>query len=115
MAELKLVLGSVRRKYRNVPVVIDDMRFDSKAEGARYQALKLLVQAGEIAQVQIHPRFQLRINDVDVATYVGDFGYVTKEGQYVVEDVKGMKTPAYRIKKRLMKALHRIEIREVRA
>ena len=43
--------------------------------------------------------------------YKADFRYIEK-GETVVEDVKGMRTPVYNLKRHLMKAVHGIEIRE---
>lgn len=49
-------------------------------------------------------------------TYISDFVYelfdMTDEWHTVVEDVKGMKTEVYRIKKKLMLHVHGIKIRE---
>jgi Protein of unknown function (DUF1064) len=46
-----------------------------------------------------------------VATYVADFSY-EQAGTMVVEDRKGIRTPAYRLKRRLMRALYGIDILE---
>lgn len=46
--------------------------------------------------------------------YVADFTYFDKEkGVPVVEDVKGMRTAVYKLKKRLMAERYGIEIAEV--
>ena len=45
--------------------------------------------------------------------YVADFVYRDSAGQMVVEDVKGVRTQGYRIKRHLMLAVHGIEVREV--
>lgn len=47
-----------------------------------------------------------------IAKYVADFVYADKNGNEVVEDVKGRPTAVYRMKKRLMVACHNIEIVE---
>jgi hypothetical protein len=98
-------------KYRAKPVEIDGIRFDSTAEGARYCELRLAQKAGQIRHLVIHPRFKLTVNAIPVCVYVADFSYL-ENGLRVVEDVKGVKTPAYVIKKKLMRACHGIEIRE---
>lgn len=94
-------------KYRNVPTVIDGYRLDSKAEAKRYGELRLLEQARQIRGLTVHPRYPLEVNDVLVCTYEADFSY-TMNGNWVpvIEDVKGVKTPAYRIKKKLFEAIH---------
>ena len=55
------------------------------------------------------------INGVKVCTYIADFTY-EELGGVVVEDVKSeftRKDPVYRLKNKLMKACHGIDIREV--
>ena len=44
--------------------------------------------------------------------YVADFVY-KKDDQIVVVDVKGVKTPVYRLKKRMLAERYGIEIKEV--
>lgn len=103
------------RKYHNKPTVVDGHRFASKAEAARYVELKLMQQAGEIAELVLQPRFKLMVNGHKICFYVSDFRYrIAKTGEAVVEDVKGAITPTYRIKKALMNACHGITITEVR-
>ena len=48
-------------------------------------------------------------------TYYADFRYLDAEtGRTVVEDVKGVATPVYKIKKKIIEASYRIEIVEIR-
>ena len=94
-----------RRKYSNVKVEIDGFTFDSKKEAKRYGELKLLVLAGEIHQLELQPEYECIVNGEKVCSYKADFRYFTKEGR-VVEDVKGMKTRVYRLKKKLVEALY---------
>jgi hypothetical protein len=44
--------------------------------------------------------------------YLADFVYF-QDGKQVVEDVKGVRTPVYRLKKRLVAEKYGIEIREI--
>lgn len=98
------------RKYNNRPTTIDGIRFDSKAEAARYRELAILARAGEIEELELQPSFTLVPAFRDAAgrkhravTYTADFAY-TVDGQRVVEDVKGgraTKTQAFRIKWKL--------------
>lgn len=100
-------------KYHNQRVKCDGVTFDSKKEFHRYGQLKWLEQAGQIHLLRVHPRFPLRVKHVMVCTYVADFAYVTlPEGVNVVEDVKGLKTPVYQLKKKLMQACLGITIQE---
>ena len=68
-------------------------------------------KAGEIDELARQVRFRLDVNGVHVAVYVADFTYV-RDGERITEDVKGAITPVYRLKKKLMKACHGIEILE---
>jgi len=97
-----------RRKYNNQPVVIDGVRFASKAEAARDAELKLLERAGSITIVKRQPRFPLIVCGVKICTYVGDWEYLDLEdgSQRVVEDRKGVLTPVFKIKFALAKALY---------
>lgn len=102
------------RKYRNKPKQADGYKFASTAEAHRYSELRWLEKAGDIAELEVHPRFSLDVNGVHIGNYTGDFGYRTPTG-YVLEDVKGgeaTRTTAYKLRKRLMKAIHGIEVRE---
>jgi hypothetical protein len=99
-------------KYRNVRVVVDGLKFDSKREAARWQELKLLERSGEIRDLERQQRYRLFVNGTHICDYVADFTYWVRRGDYVVEDSKGVKTEGYRLKKKLMQALHGIEITE---
>lgn len=112
-------LGSTS-KYRAQPTVIDNLRFDSLKESRRYLSLKLLLQLRQISNLEIQPSFPLE--QVNLATgeitscghYVADFRYYDKRaGAVVVEDVKGMRTPVYRLKKKWVEAQHGIRITEL--
>lgn len=100
-------------KFGAVRTEVDGITFASKKEASRYGELKLLVRAGEIRELSLQPRFPLRVEGKLVCTYVADFLYETKLGETVVEDAKGMRTPAYIIKSKLFEALHGFPITEV--
>lgn len=107
--------NSPASKYRNSHVVVDGTTFDSKAEARRYQELKLMQAAGEITDLEAHPCYPLIVNGVKVGSYEADFRYVTQGGETVIEDVKGVRTDTYRLKKRLVEALYGIKVVEVQA
>lgn len=102
-----------RSKYRNTVVEYDGYKFDSKGERDRYVQLKLLERAGVISDLQVHVPFQLVPKDGKerAICYEADFVYMEK-GERVVEDFKGYKTDVYKIKRRLMKWILGIVIRE---
>ena len=102
-----------RSKYGNKKTVVDGITFDSKKEAARYQELKLMEKAGVIIDLQLQPPFPIAINGEKICTYKADFAYKVKAGGEVVEDVKGVRTPIYNLKKKLVKACHGVEITEV--
>ncbi len=102
-------------KYRNVHTIVDGIRFDSKREAARWQELKLLERAGEIELLERQVKYPLVVSGLKVGTYICDAAYFDKRtGEHVVEDTKGVLTPTYRLKKKLVKALYGVEIREVK-
>lgn len=89
--------------------------YDSKKEAKRAQELKLLQLAGQITGLQEKTRFVLipKQEGERECVYESDFEYFEGPGKLrVVEDVKGVKTPAYRIKKKLLLHVHGIRIRE---
>ena len=94
-------------KYGAVRTAVDGITFASKREAGRYSELKLLERAGEIAELTLQPKFPIWIDGVKVCTYIADFRYVDlSRGITVIEDVKGMRTPVYKIKKKLTEALY---------
>ena len=100
-------------KYRNRKTTIDGKRFDSTAEARRYGELLALQRAGEITDLALQPKFNIYLNDVHICDYYADFAY-SQKGRYIVEDVKGVRTDVYRLKKRLVEARYGITITEVR-
>ena len=103
---------SRRNKFNAVKTVVDGITFDSKKEAKRYGELKMLGVKG----LRVHGRWELEIKDVKLGVYESDFEYTDENGLLVVEDVKGgnaTKTAVYRIKRKLMKAIYNIDVREI--
>lgn len=121
-------------KYHAKKVTIDGYTFASKHEGQRYQMLKLLERTGRIQNLQLQVPYELipalyeSSGEVYLVgakkgkpkppklveracEYVADFVYI-EDGKTVVEDAKGVKTPEYRIKRKLMYERYNIKIRE---
>lgn len=88
--------------------------FDSKHEAKRYQELRLLEQAGEITNLLLQVPFELipKSKYGMPIRYIADFTYNDLSGQLIVEDAKGVKTPVYRLKRRMMAEIYDIEIKE---
>lgn len=108
----------VTPKYRNNPVVVDNVRFDSRKEAAHYQQLTLLQRAGAICRLECHPRFDLHAtNGAKIGRFTADFLYVDPHnGEVFVLDVKSPITrreTSYRLRKKLVEAEHGITVQEV--
>lgn len=103
----------MKNKYGAIKTTVDGIKFDSKKEARRYLQLKLMARAGEILYLELQPKFDLMVNGTKCGFYKADFKYIdTRTGKEVVEDVKGMKTPVYNLKKKLVKAIYNIDIFE---
>lgn len=106
-----------RNKYNNLPTVVDEIKFHSKKESVRYSELKLEENAGLITDLQLQKPYQL-IEPLIIngkrhraIMYYADFTYIDEDGNFIVEDVKGMITDIFKIKYRLMKSVHNIDIK----
>jgi len=100
-----------RSKFGNVWTEIDGIKFQSKAEARRYEVLRDRQTTGMISDLRLQVSYPLTINGAKIATYRADFVYIRSGGE-IVEDVKGVRTDLFKLKKKLMKALHGIEIYE---
>ena len=123
-------------KYRNKKTVIDSITFDSRKEARRYCELKLMEKAGEISGLELQKKFVLipeqREFTMEIyksgrnkgcfkkgkllereCCYIADFYYLDKDGKLVVEDVKGVRTEAYKIKRKLMLERYGIRVVEI--
>ena len=102
-------------KYNNTKIRVDGRLFDSKAEAARWQELSLLERAGEITELERQVEYELipKQKGERAVKYIADFRYVDHEGKTVVEDTKGVRTPVYILKRKLLLWVHGIRIREV--
>lgn len=112
----------IRRKYNNKKVTVDGITFDSVKEARRYSELILLQRAGKIKDLRRQWKYVLipsQYAEVDgkrkcierECTYVADFVYL-QDGEIIVEDTKGFRTPEYKIKRKLMLFLKGIRIKE---
>ena len=109
--------GDAQSYLKNRKTYIDGILFDSKREANRYLDLKILEKGGEIWDLQLQPKFELQpkfkipdetkkqgFKTVSAITYTADFQYKTRFRGFeveVVEDVKGHKTQAYQLRKRM--------------
>lgn len=102
---------SRRNKYGSIPTAVDGITFHSKKEALRYKELRLLERAGSIRDLSLQVKIPIQINAVKVCDYVCDFMYFENNTR-VIEDVKGWRTHVYILKRKLIKALYNIDIRE---
>lgn len=104
-----------RSKYGNKPTVVCGEQFDSGKEAQRYEKLLLLERAGKITQLRHHVKYPLEVNGIPICMYEADFTYIDERGLHHVEDVKvrATMTPIYKLKRKLMAALHGIIVEEI--
>lgn len=98
-----------RHKFHAVQTLADGIKFPSKREARTYETLKLKKLAGEVLfflrQVPFHLPGEVR--------YVVDFVTFNADGSVHFIDSKGMKTPLYVAKKRIVESIYPIQIEEV--
>jgi hypothetical protein len=103
-------------KYHNVKTTsADGIVHDAKGECERWEELRLLERSGAIRSLRRQVPFALVVSGVLVCTYIADFVYEDGAAT-VVEDRKSPRTrqlAAFRIKAKLMQAIHGLQIREV--
>lgn len=100
-----------RLKYRNIPITVNGIKFDSKAEYKRFVELELLQKAGKISNLQMQKDFELQPSFQDnqgekrrSIKYIADFVYKENEA-IIVEDLKSKitaKDSTYIIKKKML-------------
>ena len=95
-------------KYHAKKTTVDGTTFDSRKEAERYKELKALERVGKIDRLELQPRFELQESfkhkgkTIRKIEYVSDFLYRDLSTlELVVEDVKGVKTDVYKLKKKL--------------
>ena len=122
-------------KYGNHPVDFDGQHFDGKKEATYYVYFRDLARKGEISNLRRQVPFEL-LPDIyeqkiihlktkdkviqkvvqSAVYYYADFVFADKQGKEVVVDVKSeatRKDKVYVLKKKMMKAILGIDIREL--
>ena len=109
-------------KYHATPCQVGNEKYRSYRERDRHQELLLMQRAGLIAGLCREVAFVLapgvKIEGEKRARpalrYFADFVFSdVRSGLVVVQDAKGMQTPAYRLKKHLMATVHGVHVQEV--
>lgn len=97
-----------KNKYGNDKPTWNGITFDSRAECNRYILLSDMEKKGEISNLrhqvpfEIQPGFEIHGHKQRAIKYVADFVYTDSNGVEHVEDVKGMATKEYIIKRKMM-------------
>lgn len=118
----------IKNKYGNRKVLVDGIEFDSLSEYKRYALLKYRQQLGEIARLEVHPRYPLMCGDVPIkirhyrrikkgarageTIEIARQVYIELDFEYeelstnrdVIEDVKGFDTDLSRLKRAIFEA-----------
>jgi len=105
-------------KFKAKKAEVDGIIFHSKSEARRYCELKILLKNGAIKNLELQktyvliPPQKLSTGKIERAIkYIADFVY-EMNGQVICEDRKGVKTPHYVDKRKMMKWFHNVEILE---
>lgn len=101
-----------RSKFNNTRCEYDGIKFASLKEMRRYKVLQILEEQGKIRELRTHPKpwYKMMVNGKLICSYEPDFTYYDEDGAFVVEDVKGKVTDVFKLKAKLMEALHGIKI-----
>jgi hypothetical protein len=101
-------------KYNARKVEVDGYLFDSQHEASMWFVLRAQEHEGSIRKLERQVTYRLEVSGLLICKYIADFRYVlVATGEVVVCDAKGVRTPAYKLKKKLMKAIYTIDIMEV--
>lgn len=134
------IAAQTANKYHNRKIEINGIRFDSRKEAQRYVQLMHAMRVGAIRDLRLQVDFTLQEaytdwhgNRIRAIRYRADFTYqltgdfpasisaedrelwrryIESGKETVVEDVKGVKTQAYKLKEKLM-AKKGVSIREI--
>lgn len=90
-------------------------KFDSKWEAERWGQLTAMEKAKSIRDLERQIKYDIIVNGQKICRYVADFRYkkIEDDGSEteIVEDAKGVETADFKLKKKLMLAVHGIEIK----
>lgn len=102
-------------KFKAKRTLVDGICFDSKAEAAYFSSLRLRERAGEVSDVELQRPYALTVGGMLITTYRADFVFWDHQlKRRRVIDVKGVETPVFKLKRKLMRACHQIEIEVVK-
>jgi len=103
-------MAFIRHKFNARRTEVDDIKFSSKAEAAYYSKLKTHKEKGDLIfflrQVPFHLPGSVR--------YIVDFVEFWQSGEVIFTDVKGMETPEFKTKKKIVESLYPITLNLVK-
>lgn len=102
-----------RGKYNNQKTIYNGRQYHSKKEAERAFQLDLMVRAGIVKRWTPQPQFKIQFNRVQICSYFADFEVHYFDGRVEIEDVKGVRTDIYKLKKKLVFACYGIIIKEI--
>lgn len=92
---------NAKSKYSAKQITVNGQRFDSQGEALRFQELRYMALAGEIAELECQVPYPLHAGGEVIGKYIADFRYWdVKAGAVVTEDFKGFDTPLSRWKRK---------------
>jgi len=121
-------IPATKSKYGSKKTAIDGITFDSQKEALRYIELKRLKQAGIVKAIDVQPLFSLqprfwkccgavwgslelktgkcpicqkKIPATKAITYIADFRVTYADGHQEIEDIKGMETALFKLKRKM--------------
>lgn len=103
----------MKSKYKAIKTTIDGITFASKREARYYQIYSRLEELGEIHNLKLQTSLPFILNGKKIFTYKPDFEFDDEKGHHIV-DVKGVFTPVFRLKKKLIEAQYNVEIEVVK-
>jgi hypothetical protein len=99
----------LKHKFKAKPCEYENIKFASKKEAKRYLELQALQRLGEVIFFLRQTPFHL----TGGVKYVCDYLVFWKDETVTFEDVKGMRTDMYKLKKKQVEALYPITITEI--
>lgn len=90
-------------KYGNKKINVNGVTYDSQKEYYRHLELNILEKYGIISDVKFHDKNDvIFICENPTVRYIPDFTYIDNDGCKIMEDVKGMQTDVFIVKKKIV-------------
>lgn len=109
--------GETKSKYGNKFTVYNGRKYHSQKEAERARELDMMLMQKLIKSWQPQVRIKVEINGQLITTYIADFEITENNGSVRYEDVKGYRKglayQMFKLKKKLVKAVHNIDVIEI--